>query len=140
MTGKCFWCGVLMVSLSVVLAVPANAQEVGGPAPFGGKTGYNGPIVAAIVGALAAVAVLVIVAVHYSKKRAVTGCVVAGQGGMTLTDEKDKQTYMLSGDTTGVKPGDRMKLQGRKAKPKSADQTPVWEAKSEGKDFGVCKP
>ena len=42
------------------------------------------------------------------KKRTITGCVTSGQNGMTVTDEKDKQVYALSGDTTGIKPGDRV--------------------------------
>ena len=59
---------------------------------------------------------------------------------MTVTDEKDKQTYALSGNTTAMKPGDRMKLQGKKVKSKGADKTLVWEAKGVAKDFGVCQP
>jgi hypothetical protein len=59
---------------------------------------------------------------------------------MTVTDEKDKQIYALSGNTTGIKPGDRMKLQGKKVKSKGADHTVVWEAKAVAKDFGVCQP
>ena len=57
---------------------------------------------------------------------------------MTITDEKDKQIYALSGDTAGIKPGNRMKLQGKKVK--AADKTVVWEAKAVTKDFGVCQP
>jgi hypothetical protein len=34
--------------------------------------------------------------------------------GNTLAKEKDKQIYALSGDTTGIKAGDRMKLQAKK--------------------------
>jgi hypothetical protein len=59
---------------------------------------------------------------------------------MTVTDEKDKQTYALSGNTSSIKPGDRMKLQGKKVKSKGADKTPVWETKAVAKDFGVCQP
>jgi hypothetical protein len=59
---------------------------------------------------------------------------------MTVTDEKDKQIYALSGNTTGIKPGDRMKLQGRKEKARGPDKMLVWEAKEVTKDFGVCQP
>jgi hypothetical protein len=84
--------------------------------------------------------VATVVIVHYSKKRAITGCVVSGESGMTLTDEKDKQTYMLSGDTTDIKPGDRMKLKGKKVKPKGPDKTLVWEARQVSKNYGACPP
>jgi hypothetical protein len=117
----------------MALAAPANAQ--GFPE---GKIGYGGPIVAPIVGAIAAVAVVTVMVIHYSKKSAITGCVNSGGNGMTLTDEKDKQIYALSGDTADIKPGDRIKLQGKKVKPKGPDKTLVWEAKKVIKDFGVC--
>jgi hypothetical protein len=65
-----------------------------------------------------AVAVVIIVTVYYSaKKRSITGCVASAGDGMSVTDEKDKRVYVLSGNTAGVKPGDRMKLQGKKVKP-----------------------
>jgi hypothetical protein len=88
----------------------------------------------------AALVVVTVVVIHYSKKRAITGCVLAGDSGMTLTEEKDKQIYMLSGDTTNIKPGDRMKLQGKKVKPKAPDKTLVWEARQVAKNYGTCPP
>ncbi len=59
---------------------------------------------------------------------------------MTVSDEKDKQIYALSGNTVGIKPGDRMKLQGKKVKPKSPDKTLVWETREVNRDFGLCQP
>jgi hypothetical protein len=99
------WRGVLIVVLCVALATPAPAQA------GGGRIGAsNGTIAGAIVGIVAAVVVVTVVAIHYSKKRAITGCVNSAGSGMTITDEKDKQVYALSGDTAGIKSGDRMKL------------------------------
>ena len=98
-------------------------------------------IVAGIVAVAAAVAVVVvIVAVHYSKKRTITGCVVPATNGMSITDEKDRELYALSGNTTDIKPGDRIKVRGKKLKSKTADKTPVWEAKEVTRDFGLCRP
>ncbi len=134
MTQKSLWRGVLIVVLCAALATPAGAQT------GGGKIVSNGTITGVIVGVAAAAAVLIILAVHYSKKRAITGCVASAGSGMTITDEKDKQTYSLSGDTQGIKSGDRMKLQGKKVKSKGGDKTLVWEAKAVSKDFGVCQP
>jgi hypothetical protein len=57
---------------------------------------------------------------------------------MTITDEKDKRAYALGGNTAGIKPGDRVKLQGEKVK--TADKTFVWQADSMIKDFGACPP
>jgi hypothetical protein len=125
--------GVVIVVLCAALATPARAQT-------GGKIVSNGTIAGVIVGVAAAVAVVIILTVHYSKKRALTGCVNSAGSGMTVTDEKDKQIYTLSGNTAGIKPGDRMKLQGKKVKSKGDEKTRVWEAKAVTKDFGVCQP
>jgi hypothetical protein len=131
MTQKSPWRGVLIVVLSVALAKPAEASGY----PSGGA------IAAAIVGVAAAVVVVAVVVIHKSsEKRTIMGCVNPGGSGMTVTDEKDMQTYALSGNTTGMNPGDRMKLQGKKVKSKGADKTLVWEVKAVAKDFGVCQP
>lgn len=124
---------VLISALAFTLCIPLEAQS-------SGKIVSNGTIAGAIVGIAAGVAVIAIVAIHYSKKRSITGCVNSGANGMTLADEKDKQSYVLSGDTANIKAGDRVKLQGKKAKSKSSDQMLVWETKKTTKDFGVCQP
>src|SRR5450631_2966961 len=60
----------------------------------GSFTDQTRNIVLAIVGVAAAVVVVVaVVAIHYSKKRAIAGCVSSAGSGMNVTDEKDKQTY-----------------------------------------------
>ena len=136
MTQKTLWRGVLIIVLCVALATPPRAQASGGS-----FTDLSRNIVIAIVATTAAVAVVVsVVVIHYSKKRTITGCFNSAGSGMTVTDEKDKQIYALSGNTAGIKPGDRMKLQGKKVKSKGADKTLVWEAKAVTKDFGVCQP
>ena len=134
MTQKSLWRGVLIVVLCVAIATPAGAQY------GGGKIVSNGTIVGVIAGVAAAVAVVIVVAIHYSKKRAITGCVNSAGSRMTVTDEKDKQIYALSGDTTNIKSGDRIRLQGKKAKSNGPDKTLVWEARKVTKDFGVCQP
>jgi hypothetical protein len=132
-TQNCFWRGVLIVVLSVVLATPAEAQS--------GKIVNTGQIVAAIVGVAAALVVVTVVIIHESsKKRTITGCVNSEENGMSVTDEKDKRIYALSGNTAGIKPGDRITLQGKKVRPKGSDKTLVWEAKRVTKDFGACQP
>jgi hypothetical protein len=40
----------------------------------------------------------------------------------------------------GIKPGDRMRLQGKKVTPKSPDKTLVWETREVNRDFGLCQP
>ena len=124
---------ILIIALTFVLCIPVKAQN-------SGKIVSNGTIAGVIVGVVAGVAVIAIVAIHYSKKRAITGCINSGANGITVTDEKDKQSYSLSGDTRNIKPGDRMRLQGKRAKSKGSDNTLVWETRKVIKDFGVCQP
>ncbi len=122
----------LMIALSVALATPARADSL--------KT-QGDEILIGIIAVTAAVSVVItVLAVHYSKKRSITGCIASAEDRMTVTDENDKKIYALSGNTTGVKPGDRMKLKGKKVKPTGPDKTLVWEATDVSKDFGVCQP
>jgi hypothetical protein len=131
MTSNHLWRGIAIVALSVVLVTPARADKL--------QT-EGEEIVIGIVAVAAALVVATVLIIHYSKKRTITGCVSSGENAMTLTDEKDKQTYALSGNTAGIKPGDRMRLQGKKVKPKGPDKTLVWEIREVKRDFGLCQP
>jgi hypothetical protein len=131
LSSRYLWRTVLIVALSLCLVTPARADKL--------QT-EGEEIVIGIVAVSAALVVGTILIIHYSKKRSITGCVASGENGMTLTDEKDKQIYALSGDTVGVKPGDRMRLRGKKVKPKGPDKKLVWETREVSGDFGLCQP
>ena len=90
-------------------------------------------IVAGLVGGTAVVVYLLV------RKSTVTGCVAAGDHTLTLAADGGR-TYFLAGNTAGVTPGNRVKLQGKKQK--SADNsTPfVWETEKISKDYGACRP
>jgi hypothetical protein len=120
---------VLIAVLCVSLARPARSETI---------TAARDQIVIGIVGVTAGLTVLVTFLVLHAKhhKRTITGCVSPGASGMSLTDEKDKRTYALAGDTAGVKPGDRMSLEG---KPKESDKTLALEVHKVTGDFGVCQ-
>jgi len=128
---------VVTISLGFVLCIPTEAQSTSGK-PIGGVT--TGEVVGVIVGVAAAVTVVTVVVIHESQKeRTITGCVESAQHGMTLKDEKDKRFYSLSGDTTGIKPGDRVTLRGKKIRPNGGDLL-AWKTKKVINDFGVCQP
>jgi hypothetical protein len=134
-TSKYFWCGTLIVALSVALSPSAEAQT------GGVKIVSNGTIAGVIVGVVAAVVVVAYVVIHESsKKRSITGCVIPAANGMSVTDEKDKRSYALSGNMADVKAGDRVTLQGKRIKPKDAGKPVAWETKTISKDFGACRP
>ena len=131
MTSTYLWRTVLIVALTVFLITPARADKF--------QT-VGDEIVVGIVVVAAGLVVATVLIIHYSKKRTITGCINSGENGMIVTDEKDKQTYKLSGDIARIKPGDRTRLQGKKIKPKNHDKTIVWEVKEVSRDFGVCQP
>lgn len=130
MTQKRFCCALLVAVLTVGTAKPVRAVDAEG--------------VLIIVAATAVAAAIAIVTVsmvqHKRKKIVITGCVLSGEKGMKVTDEEDKRTYVLSGDTSGIRAGDRMQLEGKRIKAKSPDKSQVWETKQVIKDFGVCQP
>jgi hypothetical protein len=133
-TQKCLWRGVLIVALCVALATPARAQQ-------NSLNNIGRNIVIGIVAVAAALVVVTVVVVHESrKKRTITGCVNSGANRMSVTDEKDKHIYALSGNTADIKPGDRVTLHGKKVNPQGANKTLAWEVSKESKDFGACQP
>src|SRR5450432_3703139 len=130
MTQKCLWSGVLIVAVIPGLAVTARAD---------GFNSAKTTIVVAATTLAAAIAVVLVVSVHHRRKKiAITGCVLSGAEGMTITDEEDRKTYVVSGDTTGAKPGDRMTLQGKKVKAKGSGKTLEWKLNAVLKDLGAC--
>jgi anti-sigma-K factor RskA len=130
-TSTYLWRVALIGILCVALSTAAAADQL--------KKTADTALALAIV-AVAAVVIVVVVVIHDSnQKRTITGCINTAQNGMTVTDEKDKRVYTLSGDTTGVKPGERMTLHLKKIKAKGSDAL-TWETKKVTKDFGVCLP
>ena len=131
-TSKSLWHGILIIALSLALSTRVEAQD---------KIVSNGTIAGVIVGAVAAIVIVAYVVIHESsKKRSITGCVIPAGNGMSVTDEKDKRSYALFGNTGDIKPGDRLTLAGKKIKPKDAGKPVGWETKAISKDFGVCQP
>lgn len=132
---RSLWCGTLILALLVIFSKQTQAQAPTKPIVS------TGTIVGVIVGVVAVVAVVTYVVIHQStKKRTITGCVFSGENGMSVTDEKDKRSYLLSGSTADIKTGDRVTLQGKKIKQKDAGKPLLWETKAISKDFGVCAP
>jgi hypothetical protein len=142
---------VAAVSLAMILVPFASAGAQTGvestrPVPET-HLPSNGELHAALYGIIAAVVVgviVVIVLIHRShrtdKSRMITGCVSSADNGMSLTDEGDKRTYALSGNTTGIKAGERMTLHGKKINSDDANKPPGWKTDSIVKDFGACQP
>jgi hypothetical protein len=97
-------------------------------------------IVAGIVVVSVAVGVRVtFLVIHFRHKgSSITGCVISGPNGTSLADENDKRTYALSGDTAAVKPGERIRLDGKGQKENNG--TFIFEVRRVGKVLGACRP
>jgi hypothetical protein len=117
---------VLIAALSFALVRPAPAETL----DTAGKQIYAG---IAVVGAAVAIGIVLIVLHEKHKTKTITGCVATAGTGMNITDEKDKRNYPLSGDPGGLRPGDRMTLEGKR-------RGNVFEAHSVIKDLGGCQP
>jgi hypothetical protein len=120
---------------------PLSAQkhEAQPPQLFTGSIGPStGEIVGALVG-IAAVGAGIGIGIYFVVKHnhSVTGRAASIAGGMTLTTESDKHTYSLIGDVAGIKPGNRVRVSGKKAKEKSSG-TAQFLVEKVSKDFGAC--
>ena len=118
-------------ALTLALSTNAEADKL--------KQQVDTDLTLAIVG-VAAVVTVVVVAVHQATvNRTITGCVNAAPNGITVSDGKNKRIYVLTGDTAGVKPGDRMTLRLKRIKSKGNNDL-TWETKRVLKDLGACQP
>jgi hypothetical protein len=117
---------VLVVVLSAALVAPARAETF--------QTAGD-QVIAGVVVVSVGLGLLVTFLILHHKHRttAITGCVKSGANGMSMTDEKDQRRYSVSGDPVGIKPGNRMTLEGKR-------KQSVFQAQAVTKDYGVCQP
>jgi putative Mn2+ efflux pump MntP len=97
-----------------VTSVQAQTMFAGGFGPS------NGQIAAAAVGA--GIVIVIGVYVVYKvipKQKTITGCAEASENGLKMTDVKDKKTYILENETATIKPGQHLRVKGKKSKDKS---------------------
>jgi hypothetical protein len=89
-----------------------------------------------VAGIGAGIGIGVFYAIHHG--HSINGCALSGPDGLELQNRGDQQTYALIGEVAGIKPGDRVRVSGKKEKKKAgAPQQFLVEKLS--KDFGSCK-
>lgn len=122
---------ILVLCLSTLLPLkPAEAQQIGP------TQGQAIGILVLIVGVGAAIGVGTYYLVR--KPPSITGCVASTADGPQMQNEKDQQTYMLVGDVADVKPGDRVRVKGKKKKP-TGGKGRMFLVEKLSKDFGTCQ-
>lgn len=126
---------VAMCALLLPAPQQAAAGRVRGHADNSIPTkGQADLIVAGIVVIGAAIGIGIYVAVRHGST--ITGCAASGPDGLVLEDEGDHQSYALMGDVGAVKPGDRVRVSGKKKKARGA--THPFLVDKVKRDFGAC--
>lgn len=88
------------------------------------------------VGAIGAgIGIGIYYAVHHN--RSLTGCAVSGANGLDLENKGDQQRYALVGAVNAIKPGERIRVSGKRVK-KTAGPTPQFLVEQLSNDFGPC--
>jgi len=123
----------------IALLAPSCCSEAQSGGKFIDLSNFNvGPprsaIVGAAIGVVAVTGVVLYVTLH---KPSITGCTQSVGGLNSLTDEKDKLTYIVSDKTSEFKAGERVKLLGRKHKNKEG--APTFEVKKIKQYYGPCE-
>jgi hypothetical protein len=113
------------------LSCPAKAETL--------KTAAD-QIVIGIVAVAGAITVGVIFAIHHHNMEFVRGCAASGPDGLALQNEGDQKTFQLLGKTADVKPGDRVRVKGKRVKStKGSNSNPTFQVEKLANDYGVCK-
>jgi hypothetical protein len=84
----------------------------------------------------AGIGIGVYVAVHHN--HTLTGCASTGAGGLVLQNYGDQQTYAIVGEVSAIKPGERVRVSGKKSKLKNEASRQFLVEKLD-KDFGACQ-
>jgi hypothetical protein len=124
---------VAIIAICALLATIATKPAKANSIPTQSDIAWIGVAIGAIG---AGIGIGIYYAVRHN--RALTGCAVSGASGLQLQNESDQQSYALIGDVAGIKPGDRVRVSGKKGKGKTGAPRQFLVEKL-GKDFGACK-
>lgn len=120
-------------AMAVTAAAPANAQT---STPIGGVTKSDAAWIAVAVAAIGAgIGIGIYYAIHHG--HSLSGCAVGGANGLELQNQSDQQTYTLVGAVAGIKPGERVRVSGKKVK-RTAGPAQQFLVEQLSKDYGVC--
>ena len=123
----------LVCAMAVTVAAPASAQSNN---TIGGVTKSDVVWIGVAVGAIGAgIGIGIYYAVHHN--HSLTGCAVSGANGLELRNGGDQRTYTLVGAVTAIKPGERVRVSGKRVK-KSAGPNQQFIVEQLSKDYGAC--
>ncbi|MGA3081468.1 MAG: hypothetical protein ABSD44_08815 [Terracidiphilus sp.] len=123
----------IVCALALTLTAPPKAQAT---TPIGGVTKSDAAWIAVAVAAIGAgIGIGIYYAIHHG--HSLSGCAVGGANGLELQNQSDQQTYTLVGAVAGIKPGERVRVSGKKVK-RTAGPAQQFLVEQLSKDYGVC--
>lgn len=124
---------VAVCALLATTALTARAQFEG-PC-IGACRGQVIGILIGIAGGSAALGIGIFYAVHHG--HTINGCALPGPNGLELQNQGDQKTYHLIGEVADIKPGDRVRVSGKKEK-ESSGTPQEFIVEKLAKDYGAC--
>jgi hypothetical protein len=119
---------------ALLLTAPSAARS---STPIGGVTKSDAVWIGVAVAAIGAgIGIGIYYAFHHG--HSLNGCAVSGSDGLQLHNKGDGQTYALVGEVAGIKPGDQVRVSGKKAGKKGAPAQQFVVEKLT-RDYGACK-
>jgi hypothetical protein len=120
---------ILAVCLGLAIQTPPSKAETL-------KTIGDQIVIGIVVASVAIVVAVVLVVRHEASYK---GCVSSSPDGLEFTSQDGQPTYRLSGDTTTLRPGELVRLKGKKKSAKSSGgNRPTLIVTRIGKDYGAC--
>ena len=121
---------------ALLLATTATAQPQSGT--IGGVTGGDAVAIGFAIAAIGAgIGIGAYFAFHHGNS--LTGCTVSGcDGSLQLRTKGEPQTFDLIGDVSAIKPGERVRVAGKRQK-KSSGAAPQFLVEGLKKDYGGCR-
>jgi hypothetical protein len=106
----------------------------------GAQTGFGhiGPSGAQVAGAAIGVAAVTGVVLYVTlHKPSIAGCVQSANGTISLMDQKNNLKYTLIINNSEIKPGEQVKLLGKKKQDKDGHLS--FRVKKVKQDYGLCQ-
>jgi hypothetical protein len=124
---------VIVCAVAATTTAPASAQS---STPIGGVTHSDVVWIGVAIGAIGAgIGIGIYYAVHH--KSSLTGCAISGANGLELMNKGDQQKYALVGEVAVIKPGDLIRVSGKRVK-KPSGPIPQFLVEHLSKDDGAC--
>jgi len=124
---------------SILATAVVCALAVTAPPRATAQIGVSNSDVVWIGVAIGAIGAGIVIGIYYAvhHSQSMTGCAVSAAGGLELQNKGDQQSYLLVGAVSAIKPGERIRVSGKRVK-KTAGPTTQFVVEHLAKDYGPC--